>query len=39
TFLVAKDPKLWERLSKNATKSAARFSTDTFCHQIINLFS
>ena len=38
TFLVAKDPKLWERLSKNATKSAARFSTDTFCHQIINLF-
>ena len=39
TFLVAKDPKLFERLSKNATKSALKFSTDTFCQQITNLFN
>jgi len=39
TFLVVKDPKLLEKLSKNAIKNAERFSTDSFCQKIINIFN
>ncbi len=39
TFLVTNDEKLYNRLSQNALKQAQKFSTDSFCQKIINIFS
>ncbi len=39
TFMVANDPKLFTRISQKASKQAQRFSTDSFCQKVLNIFS
>lgn len=39
TFLVTNDEKLSLRLSQSAVRKAQKFSTDSFCQKIINIFN
>lgn len=39
TFLVTNDPKLSIRVSEKALRQAQKFSTDTFCQKILDIFN